>query len=1357
MKLHLPKLLLTAVLAACSMSEAAMTTPVAGTEGCIWTWNGSQWTRDSDNSVSSPSRQGDTGAFMIVNNDLFQTTNAGNTSDGGGIKVADGVTVRAMNLGTWAGTIQVGAGARLITSANWLKNMATNAANVWVDGELTITNLAKFDNGATAVDQNWHIGQDGFVNLYNTSSLAYNGKKWNIELVVNKAADAEIEGLSNRSRTNYTEKRTFIATRGDIYDGNLCTLTVIDAAGNTLSQDSDYSFSHDASGFAVSYDVFGYEQKSLTWNGDSNAVWVNTGDAWKDSNGITTSFLNGDSVTFDVLTTGISNAVSISGNVTTESVTILDSYIFTSEDAGVLSTNAISIGDSGSLQIDKNVTVSYGGSSDLGYLSKTTGTGVIDLNAAITRHNDNLNTSFSGVLNVAKGQELYLGNNQGRTYDLSNATIQLNEGSYFEMQGQNSLLGTLNAVGSSVVKFEDGDSGIPLLTIGQVNIAKDKTLTVQNNWEGIFTIQNLNAEGELYVDMNGNMSTVIQTISHSGSITNNNSNHTLSLGVNSSSVLNLGGDITNNGTLNISGVLSGQSAISGGTINLGSETSISGNISFNTDIKITDTLVSTGSVTLEGNVYIDTVSNLLQSSGGVIYSNNEGKDGYITSAIFYVVKGEGDSATSNVTGTSTLYEGSTSMGSIVQSSDGKSLVIGINNENANTGVYYVNTQDLTVDGTETNVAVNATGYFIAKDRTLTLRKNQNTTTMTASKILAEATGEGNITVDVDFTYQGQSKATGTLTINQGKTLKVGTGSNGTSNISSFSAVKLSGGTLDLNGKGQEIQSLTVDTAASVLSPRNVSASHQTFTLSGTTTLKTDLAINPFDNEHADVVIKDLTGKGNLSIQNGGWGAVVARIEKLTNYTGAISVDSEGRTSDINFVEFGKADTDAAFSTLKGLSLSNNAYATIYAKGDSTIENLTLTNGAKLNYITNYSANEYTLSKVVVSGEGNFINFAADDKYYQGCLEIDNLTNARKEDGEAIAGAITISGNARTTNRDVVNLNGGDFVGTITYKGATNDGTNRKHALNIKSATAAANAVINLEALSGNVVALGLGADTVNVKGITGSNATIYSGEQEYGNGNAFASDTQKSRTLAINTAGVSYENSVAVAANVNLEKRGAGKQTFSGDMSDFNGSLKVIEGELAFTAAEALKVNGLYVGPEKNTAAPAASEGANVGILTVANGIAASGAVTLVGGAVINGNLDLRTATDVSFDVTPTPGTGITLNGALTMSSTEAFVTALGDSLAGLTAGEMLTVFTGVSSFTVGGVTYSAESENQLAGVDLSTWSSDVAVGQYTMTYDTSANVGSIVITVGEVIPEPTTATLSLLALMGLAARRRRK
>ena len=50
-------------------------------------------------------------------------------------------------------------------------------------------------------------------------------------------------------------------------------------------------------------------------------------------------------------------------------------------------------------------------------------------------------------------------------------------------------------------------------------------------------------------------------------------------------------------------------------------------------------------------------------------------------------------------------------------------------------------------------------------------------------------------------------------------------------------------------------------------------------------------------------------------------------------------------------------------------------------------------------------------------------------------------------------------------------------------------------------------------------------------------------------------------------------------------------------------------------------------------------------------------------------------------------------------------------------------------------------------------------VGQYKLTFETLENGNKAIVAnyVTAIVPEPTTATLSLLALAGLAARRRRK
>lgn len=125
-------------------------------------------------------------------------------------------------------------------------------------------------------------------------------------------------------------------------------------------------------------------------------------------------------------------------------------------------------------------------------------------------------------------------------------------------------------------------------------------------------------------------------------------------------------------------------------------------------------------------------------------------------------------------------------------------------------------------------------------------------------------------------------------------------------------------------------------------------------------------------------------------------------------------------------------------------------------------------------------------------------------------------------------------------------------------------------------------------------------------------------------------------------------------------------------------------------------------------------------------------------------------------------GATVTLNNALTMGSTLTLnnVTL---SMSGLLGGHIakdaeIILFRGVDSLTLGTSSSSAaitEGDN----IDARTVFSNLGQGDFLLTYTGGAEgSGGIVALVAQRdVPEPTTATLSLLALIGLAARRRRK
>ena len=157
-------------------------------------------------------------------------------------------------------------------------------------------------------------------------------------------------------------------------------------------------------------------------------------------------------------------------------------------------------------------------------------------------------------------------------------------------------------------------------------------------------------------------------------------------------------------------------------------------------------------------------------------------------------------------------------------------------------------------------------------------------------------------------------------------------------------------------------------------------------------------------------------------------------------------------------------------------------------------------------------------------------------------------------------------------------------------------------------------------------------------------------------------------------------------------------------------------------------------------------------------------------GSVLSGNLTLADSAGLVVNVdgiTADTSTAVcTLSGALTLGSG---LTLTLENLGTFKTGDEITLFSGVS-----GVTYTPRStdETEIAmlsgdttkpldatGVDASQIFSNVDPGYFKLTYTGTAdgNKGIVALVAQRAVPEPTTATLSLLALMGLAARRRRR
>ena len=360
----------------------------------------------------------------------------------------------------------------------------------------------------------------------------------------------------------------------------------------------------------------------------------------------------------------------------------------------------------------------------------------------------------------------------------------------------------------------------------------------------------------------------------------------------------------------------------------------------------------------------------------------------------------------------------------------------------------------------------------------------------------------------------------------------------------------------------------------------------------------------------------------------------------------------------NEATFKSAVTSEALTGSGSVVLNGSEAAyTITGTSDKVIApEVTLAKGASLKLATSGAGYTTSLGKLYIDGTGNICSDQV-SAGWQTQLTIGELYSLS-------AGAVlNLSSSANTTQRAIVNLNGGDFNGTINVSGSSKT-TGRKYALNINDGSAAADAVILLNGTqSSNKVALGIGANEVSVKGIKNQdNATgtmlIVSGQQAFGTDAEFGSDTTF-RTLVIDTDGtdntVSEDSatSATLGSYLNLEKQGVGSQTFSGNVGDFNGALNVQGGTLAFTGSGNMTATGVSVADGANL-----TLGGTVGLI-LAGGTAEVPATYSMGSLISAGNTitvsehaALSTLSHLSGTVT-LAGSGLyeLQDGAITMTS----------------------------------------------------------------------------------------------------------
>lgn len=211
-----------------------------------------------------------------------------------------------------------------------------------------------------------------------------------------------------------------------------------------------------------------------------------------------------------------------------------------------------------------------------------------------------------------------------------------------------------------------------------------------------------------------------------------------------------------------------------------------------------------------------------------------------------------------------------------------------------------------------------------------------------------------------------------------------------------------------------------------------------------------------------------------------------------------------------------------------------------------------------------------------------------------------------------------------------------------------------------------------------------------------------------------------------------------------LVKMGTGSLQLNNAANRFD-NIRVDAGELMVHGAEAYDLDNLQAA----TSASLGFYAGEVGNMKTEAAVRVSGTADFGSGAQLNANLTLATGAVLNV-----------ADGGLAMGSTLTLQEGvlLGDStlarVQSLRVGEFTTLFSGVDGLTLGNTEYTTISteDSILASPYFSNLSNN-----YVLSY-TGTDNGSLIITmISAAVPEPTTTTLSLLALSALAARRRRK
>ncbi len=479
--------------------------------------------------------------------------------------------------------------------------------------------------------------------------------------------------------------------------------------------------------------------------------------------------------------------------------------------------------------------------------------------------------------------------------------------------------------------------------------------------------------------------------------------------------------------------------------------------------------------------------------------------------------------------------------------------------------------------------------------------------------------------------------------------------------------------------------------------------------------------------------------------------------KLSGHKNTLTIDGELTSNAAMTLMHNDAEVNVnnggRLNLLKGLTLTGDCKADVF-NSEAMYATLNVKEGARLNAAGGTQRGNLNVSLAANTTLGaigeadstvpfsNNMSWGTAGK--EGTITIDtaattpdeNLQLVRSEDQGVtvdMTGTISLRGN---TALEVVGS------GTLKHKAAFNNAT----AIRVQEgATLAVDSTAELTA-GAELNKGGLALDSATVRG---KDITITDSASIRATG---GTSTLAANTAMINSAAISYDvaagatlkstGSLGGSGRADITKTGAGALHLNNAGNDV-ANIRVDAGELSMYGAGTYNMNDLMM-------ATGASLGFYAGVMDNKEAVASlviDGTASFTAGSTLNANLTLTTGSTLEVSEGY-----LSMNGSLTLQQGITLGDATLQRIQELSVGDQLLLFTGVDAFVLDSTDYAQLTPED--AVLASDYFSNITSSNYVLTY-TGANVGSLAIVMN--IPEPATATLSLLALAALAARRRRK